>query len=75
MSLCAEIKIKKAKNIGDDPSGDDQIIKHIHNKFENNQKFMNIEKKDSSSNNQYVDNKHSIKKIMIYKNAQTQRYE
>ena len=64
--------VSSTSQIGDDPSGDDQIIKHIQSKFEKNQKFM---KKDSSSINQYVDNKHSIEKIMIYKNSQPQRYK
>ena len=40
----------------DEPAGDEQIMKYIENKFDN------IEMED----NEYLDDKHSIKKITIY---------
>ena len=45
------------------PTGDELIMNHIHTKIDN---LDNIEHNDNSIDNEYLDNKHSIKKITIY---------
>ena len=55
--------------VEDELTGDDRIMKYIH------KKFNKIEKKDTATNNPYLNTRHSIKKITIYNKSESVPYQ